>query len=178
MPRRLHIGGTIRKDGWEVFNALAGPHVDHQGNANDLTRFGDETFSDLYASHVLEHFDYVGEIPKALREWFRVLAPGGRLLVSVPDMDVLCRLFLERTLTTEQRFFVMRMIFGGHVDKWDYHVVGINEEFLTAFFAHAGFAGVQRVESFGLFDDTSESQFAGRRISVNLIAYKAPVPAV
>jgi len=176
MPRRLHIGGTVRKEGWEVFNPLTGAHVDHQGNAKDLSRFEAETFTEVYASHVLEHFDYAGELLQVLREWFRVLAPGGRLLVSVPDLDVLCSLFTSRDLNADQRFFVMRMMFGGHVDKWDYHMVGLNAEFLAGFCAHAGFAGAQRTESFGLFEDTSEMKFAGRRISVNLIAFKAPLP--
>ena len=27
--RRLHVGGKVRKEGWEVLNALPGPSVDH-----------------------------------------------------------------------------------------------------------------------------------------------------
>ena len=62
MPRRLHIGGTTRSDGWEVLNANAAPYVDHVGNANDLSRFADNTFVEIYASHVVEHLDYGGEL--------------------------------------------------------------------------------------------------------------------
>ncbi len=58
----MHIGGTVRTEGWEVFSIEDGPHVDHIGNAKDLSRFDNNTFIEIYASHVLEHFDYVDEI--------------------------------------------------------------------------------------------------------------------
>ncbi len=173
MARKLHVGGKIRAAGWEILNANAGPDVDHVGNANDLSRFPDATFAEIYASHVLEHLDYQGELTRSLAEWHRVLEPGGRVYISVPDMDVLARLFLEReTLTLDDRFMVMRMLFGGHTDPYDYHVVGLNEEFLNMFLGRAGFTGIRRVQNFGLFQDASTLQFKGTPISVNLIAEK------
>jgi len=57
MSRRLHIGGKIRSEGWEVLNANPASYVDHVGNAVDLSRFPDNTFTDIYASHVVEHLD-------------------------------------------------------------------------------------------------------------------------
>jgi len=66
----------------------------------------------------------------------------------------------------------MRMIFGGHIDKYDYHVVGLNEEFLTGFLSASGFINVKRVREFGLFDDSSSSLFKGVAISLNMIAEK------
>jgi len=62
---------------------------------------------------VLEHFDYNGPLQRALQEWHRVLEPGGLLRISVPDLDVLSHLFLQRQLLdVHQRFQIMRMIFG------------------------------------------------------------------
>ena len=170
--RRLHIGGIERTEGWEVLNALPGPAVDHVGNAADLRRFPDGTFTALYSSHVLEHLDYKGELQAGLREWHRVLAPGGTLYVSVPDLATLARLFLAEGLTTNDRFMVVRMIFGGHVDRHDYHQVGFDFEILSFFLREAGFADVERVTEFGLFDDTSRVVYAGVPISVNVTAKK------
>lgn len=48
----------------------------------------------LYASHVLEHIDRSSIIP-ALENSFRLLAPGGRFRVLVPDLVVLARRYLE-----------------------------------------------------------------------------------
>jgi predicted SAM-dependent methyltransferase len=173
MPRKLHIGGKVRADGWEVLNAKAGPHVDHVCNANDLSQFSDNTFSEIYASHVVEHFDYADELSAVLREWNRVLGHGGKLYVSVPDMDVLAQLFLKKEeLSAEDRFLVMRMLFGGHCDKYDYHSVGLNEEFLANFLHHAGYVNIRKVTTFGLFNDTSNMIFKSVAISLNMIAEK------
>lgn len=174
MSRRLHIGGIQKAEGWEILNAVPAASVDHLGDARDLSRFSDNTFSDIYASHVVEHLDYVNELLKTLKEWYRVLLPGGKLYISVPDMDVLSRLFLEKDkLTLDERFFVMRMMFGGHVDKYDYHVVGLNQDFLQVFLRQAGYSNILRVNSFGLFQDTSGMHFKGVPISVNMTAEKS-----
>lgn len=172
-PRRLHIGGTSRAEGWEILNVIPASCVDHVGNANDLSRFSNETFLEIYASHVVEHLDYKYELMETLKEWHRVLEPGGRVMISVPDLDALAGLLLVKNeLTVEQRFFVMRMIFGGHIDEHDYHVVGLNQEFLAQFLGDSGYAAIRRVDSFGLFDDMSAMDINGVAVSLNMIAEK------
>jgi len=173
MPRRLHIGGTIRAPGWEVLNIVPGEHVDHVGPAHDLSQFPDDTFAELYASHVLEHLSPRGMLEQGLREWRRVLEPGGILSVSVPDLDVLTRLFADRArLNAQERFTVMLMMFGGHADAHDRHEIGFDEDFLRHFLAAAGFSDVRRVASLGRFRDSSEMEFKGARISLNMVAAK------
>lgn len=173
LVRRLHVGGHEPKAGWEILNANPAPYVDHVCNAIDLSKFGDNTFQQIYASHVVEHFDYKDEMTKALVEWYRVLSPGGEVFVSVPDLDTLCHLFLDKAqLSGDERFFVMRMMFGGHVDKYDYHVVGLNQDFLGSFLHHSGFVNIRRVQNFGIFQDTSSMVFKGVPISLNMMAEK------
>lgn len=171
--RRLHIGGWQRKAGWEVLDIKRSDVTDHIGNARDLSRFDDNTFLELYASHVLEHFDFRGEIEEVLREWKRVLLPGGRIYLSVPDMDVLCSLFLcKKVLSVEHRFHLTRMMFGSHTNHFDYHQAGLNREFLEHFLRLAGFISPLVVARFNLFDDTSNLCFEGVPISLNMIAKK------
>jgi len=174
MSRKLHIGGKTKKDGWEVLNALPNPEVDHVCNANNLSQFEDNTFSEIYASHIVEHFDYTGELTATLKEWNRVLAPKGKIYISVPDMDILAQLFLLKDkLNVNDRFQIMRMMFGGHVDEYDHHSVGLNAEFLSSFLQESGFTKMQRVKEFNLFEDTSSLKFGGVLISLNIIAEKA-----
>jgi predicted SAM-dependent methyltransferase len=157
--------------GWEILDAIERPGVDHVGDARDLSRFPDQTFGAIYASHVVEHFDYKSELQTALAHWHRVLAPRGTLYVSVPDLDALAELFLLReSLSRDDRWMVMRMIFGGHMDAFDYHQAGLNEEFLRHFLTYVGFVDIERVEDFALFEDTSTHLFKGIPISVNLVA--------
>jgi FkbM family methyltransferase len=173
MSRKLHIGGNQKSTDWEILNVVPGPYVDHLCNARDLSRFPDNTFTDIYASHVLEHFDYINELDAVLKEWYRVLAPGGTLYISVPDLDVLAHLVtLKDQLTVEELFSVMRMIFGGHTDKYDYHLVGLNQDFLMSFLDNAGFANIQKVHHFSFFNDANCQLFKGGPISLNMIAVK------
>jgi len=163
----------VRTPGWEVLDAIPAPWVDHVANAAQLAGFPDNTFEALYASHVLEHFDYNDQLQATLHEWRRVLLPGGTLYISVPDLDILARLFLDRTLLSrDDRFLVMRMIFGGHIDEYDYHLTGLNEEFLTDYLQVAGFTAIRRVSAFGLFDDTSCAAVRNVPISLNVLANK------
>jgi len=171
-PRRLHIGGKEKKEGWEILDALPGAHVDHVCNATDLSLFADETFSEIYASHVVEHLDYKDVLQSTLAEWCRVLCKGGKMYVSVPDLDVLARLFIAPELNVNERYHVMRMIFGGHMDQYDYHVVGLNQEFLTHLLKDAGFSNIQKQVPFGLFQDCSGLQLHNQFISLNMTAEK------
>lgn len=173
--RKLHIGGTIRKKGWENFNALPDACVDHLGDAADLSRFGDNSFIEIYASHVLEHFEYQLQLKPVLTEWLRVLAPGGTLCLSVPDLDAFAELWNKDETTADDKFFIMQMIFGGHKDTFDYHYSGFNEAILSKYLEEAGFVDVRRESHFGLFNDTSSMKFKGVPVSLNVTARKPEI---
>ena len=132
----------------------------------------DESCGVIYSSHVLEHLGYDEALPRTLREFLRVLAPGGVLLTSVPDLDVLCRLFISPDLDTQQKFFVMRMMYGGRTTGHDIHYTGLTYEFLRSFLEQAGFEQIRKVEALNCFNDTSGMVFHGVPISLNMVACK------
>lgn len=170
---RLHIGGQIPHPDWQILDVQAGPHVDHVGHCADLSRFADSSVQEIYASHVIEHLSFRADLPRALKEFNRVLVPGGILRASVPDLVALCELFLDPELNSHQRFDVMQMMFGTQINQPDFHYVGLNEEFLTAFLQDACFVEIARVDKFGLFDDTSNMVYK-KPISLNMTARKPP----
>jgi len=180
-PIRLHIGGQVAHPDWKIFDVRPGPIVDYVGHCTDLSAFDDESVLEIYASHVLEHLGYQAGLAAALREFKRVLVADGTLRVSVPDLAILCEMFLDTALDYNERFAVMRMMFGGQINNADFHLVGLNEEILTRYLRDAGFAEIARVGTFGLFDDSSNLVFKERPISLNLSARKStaagPQPA-
>jgi predicted SAM-dependent methyltransferase len=169
---KLHIGGRIPKEGWKILNIQPGPAVDFVGDCVDLSQFKDNSVAEIYLSHVLEHLDYQKEAHVALQGFKRVLVPGGKLMIGVPDLDVLCHLLIAPFLNPEAKFFVMRMIYGGQMNPHDYHKAGYNFLFLHSFLTQDGFTQIRRVPSFGLFDDTTEKIVNGVPISLNVEAFK------
>ena len=67
---------------------------------------------------------------------------------------------------------MMRMMFGGQIDKYDFHYFGWNQEIMVYFLNLAGFKKLKKVESFNLFKDTSDYKPFGIPISLNVIATK------
>ena len=167
----LHIGGREAKAGWKILNAQQFEGVDYIGDVRDLSAFRDGSCRKIYASHVMEHVSQTDFLP-TLKGIHRILCTGGELYLSVPDLEALCKLFLDPKLEGTQRFHVMRMMFGGQVDDFDFHFIGLTAEFMTDFFKRAGFLSARRVQSFGLFDDTSDFCPYGSPISLNMIAVK------
>ena len=121
---KLNIGGEEAHPEWKILNVTEADYVDFVGNCVDLSQFGDATIEEIYASHVFEHLSYQHELSGVLRECHRILQPGGRPYVSVPNLGVLCQLFVSDAITEAQQWEIMRMIFGGQVDPYDLHKVG------------------------------------------------------
>ena len=174
MTLRLHIGGgaAARTEGWKILDIQPGPAVDYIGDCTDLSQFESDSVDEIYASHVLEHLGYVEDLPRALSEFHRVLKKGGHAKISVPDFEALCRMFGEAGPVLDDRILVMRMIFGGQTDPFDFHYVGLSFDILRDLLGRAGFTRLQKVDEFMLFTDTSSHRYRGQLISLNVIAYK------
>jgi predicted SAM-dependent methyltransferase len=166
---RIHIGGRYSRPGWKILDIQAGPTVDLIGDCQDLSQFGDGTVSAIYASHVIEHLSHRNELEQALTEIRRVLMKDGVFLMSVPDLSVLCELFVDPSLPFADRAQIMFMMFGGQLDQHDFHYVGLWREYLGKALAQAGFRRVDQVPVFGLFHDSSLASVHGRYISLNVI---------
>jgi predicted SAM-dependent methyltransferase len=169
---KLHIGGWEQREGWKILDAIPGPVVDYVGNCTDLTFLNDESCCEAYASHVFEHLGYNGELLDTLKGVYRILKPGGRLRASVPDLEILCRMYTHPNTKPQDRFQIMRMMFGGRMTPYDVHYTGFDTYLLGGFLFEAGFREIQRVEKFDMFKDGSEFRFGNTPISINMSARK------
>ena len=168
---KLHIGGEQKKDGWKILNIQKKDNVDFIGNITDLSQFENNSIEEIYASHVFEHV-LQSEVNKTLKGIHRVLVDGGKFYVSVPDMDILCRIFIDPKAPLKVKYHAMKMMFCGQIDKFDIHYFGWNHQLVIDFFGQAGFKKLERVKSFNLFKDTSDYAPYGQPISLNVIAIK------
>ena len=110
------------------------------------------------------------ELPRTLFEVSRVMKVGGVLRVAVPDLELLCRFIVNGNLGWGQKFHVMRMIYGGQIDPWDFHKVGYTLDLLGPMLMAYGFDQIMRVPSFGMFNDCSELMLGNCNISLNVQA--------
>src|SRR6266446_1744260 len=80
--------------------------------------------------HVLEHFG-CGEARDLITEAYRVLKPGGSLLVFVPDMRMLAIRWLEGNMDTQ---LYMTNVYGAYMgDPEDLHRWGYDNTSLSLF---------------------------------------------
>lgn len=167
---KINIGGEQIKDGWKIFNIQKKPGVDFIGDISDLGQFKDNSVEEIYISHVFEHVPQK-KVDKTLKGIFRILKPSGKFYVSVPDMDVLFEEF-KNVKDKKKKIHILRMIFGGQIDEYDFHYFGYSYDILHDFLKSVGFKKIEKVERFNLFEDTSDYKPYGFLISLNVIAEK------
>ena len=111
---RVEIGAGERPDpGYEVHtDVLPLPGIQLLCRLDRLP-FADASVTALRANHVLEHqsFQLVGA---TLREWARVLAPGARVDIGVPDARYIVTQWVEGAYSTPE---VNYWLLGGHMDR-------------------------------------------------------------
>ena len=178
---KLHLGcGNRFIPGFFHVDYMDYPHVDRRGPVEDLTFLKDESVELIYASHILEHFGR-HEVERVLREWRRVLQPGGILRLSVPDFRAVVELYEKEGL---QNGFsgLVGLICGGQRHPLDFHRVIFDQPFLTSLLTKAGFSGVRtwdwRTTEHAKVDDYSQAHIphmdkdTGRLVSLNLEGIK------
>jgi SAM-dependent methyltransferase len=93
--RMLEIGpGGKRLAGFETVNFMFGRHIDYVCDATKRLPFTVDTFEVIYASHILEHTPWY-QTQDVLREWIRILRPGGWLEIWVPNGLAICKAFVD-----------------------------------------------------------------------------------
>lgn len=85
---KLHLGcGAVRLDGWVNID-LETPQADLHWDITRRLPFADGSARLVYHEHLMEHLT-VEDGARCLRDWHRVLEPGGVLRVATPDLGYL-----------------------------------------------------------------------------------------
>lgn len=85
--KKLNLGcGPNPKPGWINID-LFDSHADLRLDLREKWPFADASVSHIYSERVFEHFEPFDEVPHFLLEARRLLQPGGRFDVGVPDTE-------------------------------------------------------------------------------------------
>ncbi len=102
--RCLEIGpGPEPVEGFETLNLHGFGDADYVADATKPLPFEDDTFEVVYASHIIEHVAWY-QLKDVVKEWVRILKPGGRLDIWTPDGLKICKAFVEAELEGGERF--------------------------------------------------------------------------
>lgn len=105
---KLNIGGGgIRIPGYLSLDAVDG-RADIKMDAAALD-FETNSVSSIIASHIFEHLNPY-KVQDILIEWMRVLKPGGRLIMEMPDIEQLCLRFVSSTKA--ERYGILNAVYG------------------------------------------------------------------
>ena len=113
---KLNIGGEQKKEGWKILNIQKKNGVDFIGDISDLSQFSENSVEEIYASHVVEHVEQ-SKVESTFKGIYRVLKNNGKLYISVPDMEVLCRIFISKEAPKSAKLHTLIMIYGGQIYK-------------------------------------------------------------
>jgi predicted SAM-dependent methyltransferase len=86
---KIYLGSRDYKpEGYLTVDIDPSHEPDIVADVTDLRQIASGSVTELCASHILEHLPWPIAF-KALGEWARVMAPGGRLRLAVPDLGML-----------------------------------------------------------------------------------------
>lgn len=136
---RLDIGGGNQKRGEEFVAIDLFGETDIRANMWALP-FLDNSIDQIWSSHTLEHSG-IYRVGQSLKEWYRVLKPGHRAIISVPNFDYIARYWL----TGPDRAWAEAMVFGTQSDEGQYHKCAFTSISLKGDLEAAGFI-VRKIE--------------------------------
>lgn len=140
--------------------------VDHISLVYPLD-YDNNMFDLAYSSHVLEHFPRKQTL-NILKEWVRVIKPGGILRLSVPDIAALIKIY-RQTKDLEQ---IIGPLYGNQDYMYNFHATTFDYDTLKILMEKAGLTAIHywdfRRTIHSDHFDYSQAETKGILISLNL----------
>lgn len=183
---KLHLGCWHRVfPGFINIDLCDLPHIDYNSNIDKLPFIKTETVDYIYCSHAFEYFD-LQKAHEVLKEWNRVLKPGGILRIAVPDFDKLIQVYSE----TGDINRILGPLYGkmsihteNDIEVQLFHKIVYNFSLLEKVMLDSGFINIRKYDwretEHSMFDDHSQAYFPhmdksnGILISLNVEATKS-----
>lgn len=162
-PRKLEIGsGMNPHPGYEHMDIRADlPHIEHVHDIYKPLPFAADTFDEILSWSVVEHISW-RNIREVLTNWKKVLKPGGKLEIWVPDLEYLCTMYKEGKvdehldksyIDTAQKVighyspsvWAMIKMFGGQDYQENFHAAMYDWTTMQQMLKSIGFQKVERI---------------------------------
>lgn len=155
---KVVIGTRTWLEGWVHIDIDPRPLVDPlTGNRHTVDVVCDARNIDLpdgyadivYNSECLEHFPWK-ETQDVVREWGRIVKPGGQLVIEVPDFILAAKQIVEWDCL-EGDLRMQQIFFAEQLNEFDFHFAGITHRTLPHFMENVGFevVDIKRGDEFG-----------------------------
>ncbi len=123
------------------------PNIDIVGDMTDLSRFSDGEFDMILASDVIEHAP-IARTEKILKEWCRVLKPGGLIEFRLPNIAAITKSYVEGKIDAKKCSW---LLYGGQDYSGNFHFVGFDRKFFKDTYTKVGLVEVDyREEGFNM----------------------------
>jgi glycosyltransferase involved in cell wall biosynthesis len=137
MPKvKLNLGcGPYKMSGYiniDLYDKGADMNID----VRDLSYFKTGSVDEVFSSHLLEHFSPY-HVMALLKEWNRVLKPGGKLILELPDIEECCRAYAGSS--KQNKYNMLTNIYGATETVVVPHLYGWDFELLSDHLSWAGF---------------------------------------
>ena len=157
----------IDKEFCEGFTPTDGEVIYHESDIAKLKFIEDSIADEAHGFHVIEHF-YVYDVPEILKEWLRVLKPGGILVLEQPNvLKCAINLLQASTLKDEKMWYSYGLLgFYGKQDPKEplmAHKYGYFPDLLGKLMRDAGFEMVRQEKATTHAGEARDFRMVGRR---------------
>ena len=149
---RLNLGGRgTRIPGFLTVDVSEDHDVDLRADVSKLP-LEENSVSEIYASQILEHLPHL-KTKDVLKEWHRVMKPGARIYIGVPDFQRAVDLFRQCGLTN----YIVNFLYGDQIYDKAFHYAPFNFARLAGLLYEIGFKEIRRLSQmpYGLNDCSS-----------------------
>jgi len=145
---KLHLGsGNINLQGWINIDARNGGHIHILEKDFKLETFSDNSISEIYLCHVLEHFT-INEIENLLVIFSKKLLLGGVLRISVPNFDNILKIYQLSDRNIDK---IRPILLGGQDHIYNFHKSIFNNKNLTKLLNKNNFGYVEEWDTKEIF---------------------------
>jgi predicted SAM-dependent methyltransferase len=149
---KLNLGcGQVKKKGYLNVDINRKSAADIVSSVVKMPFFDDCSVEEILCNHLLEHLS-IAESEEALQEWFRILKHGGKIIIESPDLQALCKEFLNADKVNRWYSYkgtwhpLIKHFYGNQRTPGQFHKSGYTQERIKDLLTMTGFRQITFLE--------------------------------